>query len=251
MKKRIRNLCAALLCVVFLWWVVTFFEWVPNYIVPLPDAVVGKLWEGLQDENFRQHVGYTLATVLLGLMVGTVCGFFVGAACGLSRRLNAFLIPVVVGFQSVPLVAFAPLLLLVFGQSFYARTVVVTLVVCFPILAATAKGFTVENRLLSRLFLSIGATKTQTWFKLRLPLALPYVSTGFKTALPLAWVGALVAEFLGTNRGLGFVLQASGAVFDTAMVFAVILLLSLLGMLSYLLVEALEEIWLKPFGFES
>lgn len=251
MKKRVRNLCAALLCFVVVWWLITFFEWVPSYIIPFPDVVTARLVDGFAEEGFRTHVYYTLATVVLGLALGTVIGFGVGAACGLSRRLNAFLLPVVVGFQSVPLVAFAPLLLLLFGQSFFSRTVVVAIVVCFPILAATAKGFSTEAKLLSRLFISIGASKSQTWFKLRLPLALPFVTTGFKTAVPMAWVGALVAEFLGTNVGLGFVLQSSGAVFDTPMVFAVILLLSVLGMVSYLAVELLEETLLKPYCFET
>lgn len=250
MRKRLRNLFAAMLFVVFLWWLVTFFQWVPPYIIPLPDVVAIRLSEGFTEDGFRAHVFYTLSTVVLGLLLGTCFGFIVGAACGLSRRLNAFLLPVVVGFQSVPLVAFAPLLLLLFGQSFFSRTVVVAIVVCFPILAATAKGFSTEAKLLTRLFLSIGATKSQTWFKLRFPLALPYITTGFKTAVPMAWVGALVAEFLGTNVGLGFVLQSSGAVFDTPMVFAVILLLSVFGIFSFLAVEILEETILKPYRFE-
>lgn len=251
MRKRLRNLVAAMLFVVFLWWLVAFWELVPEYIVPLPDVVALRLSNGFAEESFRAHMYFTLATVMLGLLLGTLFGFIVGAACGLSRRLNAFLLPVVVGFQSVPLVAFAPLLLLLFGQSFFSRTVIVAIVVCFPILAATAKGFSTEAKLLTRLFLSVGATKTQTWFKLRLPLALPFVTTGFKTAVPMAWVGALVAEFLGTNIGLGFVLQSSGAVFDTPMVFAVILLLSVFGIVSFLAVEILEETILKPYRFES
>lgn len=249
-SKRFRNFIIMSIVFLLLWNLFAELRIVPSYIVPTPRETFEKIYDLATDKSFWPHFYSTMIVVFIGLMGGALFGFCGGVVCGISKKLSSIFLPFVAGIQSIPLVAFAPLLLLVFGQSLLSRTLIVSFVTCFPIIAATTTGFSSEQRILRRLFLSLGASPMQTFFKLRLPLALPSFVGGLKSALPLAWVGALVAEFLGTDSGLGFLLQTGSAVFDTAMIFAVIVILAVFGMISFAAIEILDDVYVKRFRIE-
>lgn len=234
--------------VFFLLWVcITAFKVVPEYFVPSPFDVFARLSDLAVDGVIYHHVFATMIIVAAGLLLGTLFGFLAGVAVLRFRFFADHVLPLIIGIQSVPLVAFAPLFLLWFGGGFQAKVSVATLVVLFPIFTATVEAFRKQNVLLGRLFYSLGASRFDTWMNLRFPLAVPQLYTGFKTSVPLALVGATVAEFLGTDKGLGFLMQTGVGLFDTPLVFGTVLILATLGLLLYGAVVLFEKIFLQRF----
>lgn len=216
-------------------------------VLPPPSAVAHSLWQGLASGYFWPHLRTTIVELLLGVALGCTVGFLAGILLGEHAVLRRLLMPYVVASQVIPKLALAPLFVLWFGFGI-TPTVVITALICFfPLMenTLTALQQVAPERL--ELFRMLGATRAQTLWRLKLPSGLPAILAGLRVAVVLALVGAVVGEFIGASKGLGALVIASQGTMDTALMFAVLVLIALLGMFAYQATLLLERWLLLPF----
>jgi NitT/TauT family transport system permease protein len=213
---------------------------VPVFLLPPPSAVVAAM---------GRHAPLLLAGGWI-TTVEIVLGFLLSIAVGIPLALMIFLwppfaravMPLLVSSQAMPKVAVAPLFLVWFGFGLMPKVLIAFLIAFFPIVINTAVGLAAiepEKILLAR---SMGLNAIDTFFKIRLPDALPAIFGGLKISITLAVVGAVVGEFVGGDAGLGYLLMVSNGSMDTPLLFAGIVCLTILGVVLYLLVELAERL---------
>lgn len=213
---------------------------IPAYLLPGPLAVFERLFTDAN--SLWVHTQSTLVVLVVGLTLSIVIGIPLGLVIALSRTAKQLVYPPVIVLQLVPKIAVAPLLLVWLGFSLNTKVALVVLITFFPLLMASISGFRILDDRLLYLTRSMGASRWQTFWALRFPAALPVIFSGIKTSATIAITGALVAEFLGSNSGLGYaLLRASGAM-DTEYMFAILVILTVIGVILNYLVEAVE--WL-------
>jgi len=210
--------------------VVRVFE-IPMFILPTPSSVFTALWRGIASSLYVDHVWITLSETLLGFVLGTSLAFVFGTVIALSRPVEYFLYPFIVMFQSMPKVALAPLIIVWFGLGLASKVVNAALVAFFPLMVNTIVGLRSAEEDKVNLMKSLAATKTQIFWMLQLPNAMPYIFAGLEIAMIFALIGAIVAEFVGAQSGLGMLIQSMNFTMDVAGQFSVLLLLSVLGLL--------------------
>jgi len=171
----------------------------------------------------------TLKETLLGLLLGSVVGILIGVLLGESALVRAAVYPYLVAFQSLPKVALAPLFVIWFGFGLTPKVLVAATLTFFPLLVNTMSGVMTVDRDRARLFRSMSASRRQIWLKLLLPSALPSVLAGFELATVLALLGAVLGEFVSSQDGLGVLLQQQQTNYDTAGVFATLMVLAFIG----------------------
>ena len=210
--------------------VVRLFE-IPIFILPPPSQVALALYRGIASGVYVNHLGYTLVETLLGFVVGSLLGFFLGTAVAMNRWVEFFLYPYIVMFQSLPKVALAPLIVVWFGLGLTSKVINAALVAFFPLLVNTMVGLKSADEDRVSLMRSLAATDTQIFWMLRLPNALPFVMAGLDVAMIFALIGAIVAEFVGAQRGLGMLIQSMNFNMDVSGQFSILLILSFVGLL--------------------
>jgi NitT/TauT family transport system permease protein len=206
---------------------------IPAYLLPKPSAVLRSLF--LDDRNdLLAALGWTTLVSLLGFVVSAVTGILVAVALSASRVLRRALYPYTIIFQTVPIISIAPLLVIWIGEGIGSLTVCTVVVSIFPIIANTLVGLLSTDPALLDLFRLYGAGRWGTFYKLRLPWALPYVFSGLRVAAGLAVIGTVVAEvFVGyivEGAGLGVKIVAAAKVGRADLTFASVLLACLLGL---------------------
>ena len=204
---------------------------VPTYILPAPSKVVIALWRGFASGLYLKHLLHTLAETLLGFLLGSALGFALGAAVALNRYVEYLLYPYIVMFQSVPKVALAPLIVVWFGLGLQSQIVNAALVACFPLVVNTIAGLKSADEERINLMRSLAASRSQIFWMLQLPSSLPFVMAGLEVSMIFALIGAIVAEFVGAEAGLGMLIQSMNFNMDVAGQFSVLLILSLMGLL--------------------
>jgi NitT/TauT family transport system permease protein len=163
-----------------------------------------------------------------------------------SRLVESFVYPLLVFSQSVPKVAIAPLFVVWFGFGVIPKVIAAFLLGFFPVIVATVQGFkSIESDVID-LARSMGAGPLKVFIKFRLPQAMPAIFSGLKVSVTLAVVGAVVGEFVGSNSGLGYVLQKANGTFDLPLMFAALVILSMIGVLLFLVLELIER-WVLPW----
>ncbi|WP_237173536.1 ABC transporter permease [Paracandidimonas lactea] len=223
------------------------FGWSP-LVLPAPSRVWHSLWSGLVAGYFWPHIVQTTREVLLGLLLGGAIGFGMGLLLAQSRFVQAVLMPYILASQVVPKLALAPLLTLWLGFGTLPMVVITALVCFFPLLENTLTGLGQTDQARLELFRMLGASRWQTLWRLRLPMAMPGVMAGVRIAAVLALVGAVVGEFIGASQGLGALIIAAQGSMDTALMFAVLLLITILGLLLYQLSLLLQHIMLRHYS---
>jgi len=217
--------------VLALWEVaVRLFE-VPLFILPAPSSVFVAFYRGFASGLYLDHIWVTVGETLLGFVLGTALAFVLGTVIALSRPLEYFLYPFVVMFQAMPKVALAPLIIVWFGLGLASKVVNAGLVAFFPLMVNTIVGLRSAEEDKVNLMRSLAASKTQIFWMLQLPNAMPYIFAGLEIAMIFALIGAIVAEFVGAQSGLGMLIQSMNFTMDVAGQFSVLLLLSILGLL--------------------
>jgi len=208
-------------------------------ILPAPSVVFAKMWE--QRATLMANTWPTCVAIGLGFLAAVVTGFILAIGIAYSRTVRELTYPFLVTAQVLPKVAFAPLFLIWFGFGLTPKIVIAALIAFFPIVINTAKGLnSVEVELLQYMD-SLGATPREKFFKISLPWALPYIFAALKISITLAIVGAVVGEFVAAGEGLGYVISAANIALDTELMFAAILVLSVLGLLMFLAVVLAER----------
>jgi NitT/TauT family transport system permease protein len=198
-------------------------------IFPGPRDVLRSLYQVLASGEILPHLGVTLHEILMGFAIGAAAGFVLGAAIGQSALLETVLYPYVVAFQTMPKVAIAPLFVVWFGFGATSKIVITATIVFFPVLANTIVGLRSAPRDQVDLMQAFTASRWQVFRMVRLPHALPFVFAGLDIGIVLAVIGAIVGEFVGAEAGLGYLILQRNFSMDTAGVFAILIVLSLVG----------------------
>ena len=249
MKDGLLRAASVLLAIVLLlaWEIACRVLRIPVLVLPPPSAIAATLWQGLASGYFWPHLRATAQELVLGVLAGSALGFLAGVVLGESAVLRRVLMPYVVASQVVPKLALAPLFILWFGFGITSIVVITALICFFPLMenTLTALQQVAPERL--ELFRMLGATRAQTLWRLKLPSGLPAILAGLRVAVVLALVGAVVGEFIGASRGLGALVIATQGTMDTARMFAVLVLIALLGLVAYQLTLWLERWLLQPF----
>jgi NitT/TauT family transport system permease protein len=204
---------------------------VPAFILPMPSTVLAALYRGFASALYVHHIWVTLAETLLGFALGCVLGLALGTMVALSRQMEYFLYPFVVMFQAMPKVALAPLIVIWFGLGLTSKVVAAALVAFFPLMVNTITGLRSADQDKVDLMRSLAASRRQIFWMLQLPNALPYIFAGLEVAMIFSLTGAIVAEFVGAQSGLGVLMQSMNTTMDVAGQFSILLLLSALGLL--------------------
>jgi NitT/TauT family transport system permease protein len=220
---------------------------VPPLVLPPPSAIGRALWQGLASGYFWPHLAATSLELLLGVLAGSLLGFGAGLLLGEHATLRRLLMPYVVASQVIPKLALAPLFVLWFGFGMTSTVVITALICFFPLMENTLTALQQVPPERLELFRMLGASRAQTLWRLKLPQGLPAILAGLRVAVVLALVGAVVGEFIGASRGLGALVIASQGTMDTALMFAVLVLIAALGMLAYQATLLLERWLLLPF----
>lgn len=210
--------------------VVRIFQ-IPVFILPSPTQVGMALYRGLASGVYLDHLKYTLLETLLGFIVGSALGFFLGTAVAMNRYVEFFFYPYIVMFQSLPKVALAPLIVVWFGLGLTSKVINAALVAFFPLLVNTMVGLKSADEDRVSLMRSLAASNQQIFWMLRLPNALPFVMAGLDVAMIFALIGAIVAEFVGAQRGLGMLIQSMNFNMDVSGQFSILIILSLVGLI--------------------
>ncbi len=210
-------------------------------VLPAPSRIAAALWQGLASGYFWPHLRATGGQLLMGVVAGCAIGFAAGVAMAESRVLRTLLWPYVVVSQVVPKLALMPLFILWFGFG-ATSLVVITALICFlPLLETTVTSLQQVPPERLELFRMLGASRAQTLWRLKLPTGAPGILAGLRVAVMLAVVGAVVGEFIGASQGLGALVIASQGSMDTPLMFAVLVLIALLGLVAYQLTLWLER----------
>ena len=212
---------------------------VPVFILPRPTVVAQALV--LQWGPILENSWVTLLRTLIGFAIAVVAGGLLGVAIGSSRLVYRGLYPVLIGFNSVPKVAVVPVFVIWFGTGAVPAVLPAFLVSCFPIAVNVATGLaTVEPELLDVLR-SLGARKSQILIKIGLPRSLPYFFASLKIAITLAFVGTIISETVAGSAGIGYLMMAATANFDTPLVFAGLFVIAILGIVMYAIFAVAEQ----------
>ena len=212
---------------------------VPAYVLPTPVATFMALFEGY---GWWANTLVTAGEVFLGYGLAVVVGVLLAMLFTWSRFLNALLMPLIVSTNMIPKVALGPLVIVWFSYGFLPN-VVIAFSICFlPILLTTLRGLQEVEPELVDLVRSLRASRLQLFTKIQLPGALPYLFSGMKVATVLAVAGAVVGEFIASEKGLGYVMLQVQVTLDTAAMFLAVLLITLIGVVLYGIVLLLERL---------
>jgi len=212
---------------------------VPLTILPPPSAVFGALWQYRAPIIDNSYV--TLWTTLAGFLIATVFGLLLGIAVGWHRAIYAGIYPVLIGFNSIPKVAVVPVLILWFGLGEVPAIITAFLISFFPIVVNVATGLATTEPELEDVLRALGASKLDIMRKVGIPRSLPYFFGSLKVAITLAFVGAVVSETVGANKGLGKLMLDAQAGFQVPIVFAGLMVLAFLGIVLYAITAAVEH----------
>ena len=230
-----------ILLILLLWQIVTMLNLYPTFIIPTPISVVQRLIDVARDGRLWSNTWTTVSQMLVGLGIGLSIGVLLGYVMAKSRALEDLLSPLVLAFQSTPVVAYAPLLVIWFGSGPTSKIITSALIVFFPMLMNTLIGVRTVPVSLRDLMRSLGATRWQMFSRLEVPSALPVLFGGLKVSAVLAVIGAVVGEFISADSGLGYLINRARYDYDTPLVFVAILMLAVIARLMYGAVAWLER----------
>lgn len=214
---------------------------VNEIIVPRPTRVLTALVDTFSEGFFYGHLWVTTSEVLIGFVVGTMIGFALGAMLGISRKARAVSYPYIVAFQGLPKVVLAPVFLTIFGFGIESKIVMAIAISFFPVLINTMAGLTGVDPQARRLMRSLNASDWHIFTKLSLPSSLPMIFAGIKTGLTLSLVGAIVGEFVGAERGLGYLLDVYSYQLEIPRVWAITVILAAMGVVLFLFIEWVDR----------
>jgi NitT/TauT family transport system permease protein len=214
---------------------------VPAYIVPAPSKVCVALYNGIASMLYIHHLWITLVETLLGFVGGSIVALVLGTLIALSRRCEYFLYPFILMFQAMPKVALAPLIIIWFGLGLSSKVAQAGLTAFFPLMVNTIAGLRSADEDRVALMRSLDASEMQIFRMLRMPVALPFIFAGFEIAMMLSLIGAIVAEFVGAQKGLGVLLMSMTFTMDAAGQFSVLFVLSLLGLLLHTIIVVIRK----------
>lgn len=241
-KRRLKEIIIPFLFFIFLligWELLVIILKIPVYLLPQPTKILYELI--INFEKFLFHTGITMTEAILGYLIGNIIGFLVAVIFAHYRTIKKGFYPYAIALKTTPIIAMAPLLILWFGTGMTSKIVASAIVCFFPILVNTVKGLKAVDENSLDLFKSYSANKWQIFIKLSLPTALPYIFSALKISTGMAVVGAIVGEFVGANKGIGFIILTSTYHLETVTMFAAIIMSALIGVVFFWIIGLIEK----------
>lgn len=226
------------------WYLFVRFGEVPKFVMPSPQATLDALLQPNYD--WWTNIAVTGTEIFVGYLIALVVGVALALVFTWSKTLEAFFMPLLVSLNMIPKVALGPLIIVWFKYGIVPNMLIAFSICVFPILLTTVRGLREVEPDLLDLVKSLRGSRWQTFTKIQLPGALPYIFSGMKVAAILAVAGAIVGEFLGSDKGLGYLMLQVQVTLDTAAMFMAVLLITLIGMLLYGAVLLLERALVVP-----
>ena len=222
------------------WWFVADREYIAGYLVPPP----ARVWETLVDQwdFLLSNALVTLVETVVGFLLAGLIGLVTAVLIVYSSTFEKSLYPIVLFAQVIPKIAIAPLLIVLFGTGTSPKIILAVLIAFFPVVVSGVAGLRSTDPELLELAATMGGGGWSTFWKIRFPNSLPHLMAGLKVAITLAVVGAVVGEWVGASEGLGYVLLIAAGNLDAAMLFADLFLMSAIGIVLFVVVEAAEAL---------
>ncbi len=222
-----------------IWEVAVRLMKIPHFVIPTPTSIAMEL------VNKQKALGYaafiTAEEILYGFMLSAVVGVLMALIIVRFERFGKAVYPLMVLFQNVPKIALAPLFILWFGYNLEPKILLIVVMAFFPISLNMLVGLRSADPNLIALMRSVGASRNEILRRVQIPNSLPYLMAGLKVGITLSVIGAIVGEFAGASAGLGYMIQFASTQMETALVFAALVEVSVLGVLFYYAVELLER----------
>ena len=212
----------------------------PSYILPAPSEILTEL--GKRRAQYYNAALFTLQPMLIGFAAAVIIGVGLALIVAFSRTMEKTVYPLLVFFQIVPKIAVAPLFIIWFGFGLTPKVLLVFLLSFFPVVVSAITAFRSVDPDILDLARSTGAGRWRTFLKVQIPHALPTLFTGFKVAAALSATAAVVAEFVASDRGLGYLLLEANGNLNTSMAFGAVFVLTALGFALYAAVEIAEQV---------
>jgi NitT/TauT family transport system permease protein len=225
---------------VIAWYLFVKLGNVPRFVMPSPGETLDALLA--PNYNWWFNIGVTAAEIFAGYFLALVVGVALALAFTWSKLLEAFFMPLLVSLNMIPKVALGPLIIVWFKYGMFPNTLMAFSICVFPILLTTARGLRETEPELLDLVRSLKGSRWQLFTKIQLPGALPYIFSGMKVAAILAVAGAIVGEFLSSDKGLGYLMLQVQVTLDTPAMFMAVILITLIGVALYGLVLGLERL---------
>jgi len=230
---------ALALIVLLSWQLAVPLAGLSEFVLPTPWQILKRI--GQDYALLWSNARVTLAEVVAGFVLAALTGIPTALSIFYSRIFERAVYPLLIALQTIPKVVLAPLLVLYLGYGWAPKVFLAFLIGFFPIVIATVVGLQSLDKAMVSLVRSMGASEAQTFFKLRLPAALPSVFGGFKVAIALSVIGAVIGEYVAAERGLGYLQLQANAQFDTTLNFASVVMISLIGVGLFFVLSLLES----------
>jgi NitT/TauT family transport system permease protein len=217
--------------ILIVWEAGTYFGKVDRTLLPQPSAVFTVMFK-----NFgllTEFALFTLMTTVIGFAVAIVTGLLIGLAIGASALVYSGLYPLLVGFNAIPKVAVVPILIIWFGIGFWPGVITAWVISFFPIAVNVATGIATIEPEMRDVLRSLGATKLEILWKVGVPRSMPYLFASLKVAITLAFIGSVIAETVGGNNGIGYVMIRGASDYRTDLVFAGLIIIAAMGIAMY------------------
>ena len=238
MNKIIKTVLLIVSFIVIWHLIVTIFN-IPKYILPSPVLVINVFFEKYFEIFSNSTI--TIYEALFGFIIANSFSILIALCIAFNKKLENYLVPLAVALKTIPIIAITPLLLLWLGPGEISKVATAGLICFFPSLVTVLRGVKCLDRDLLRFFKANSADKIQLTQLLIIPSILPYLFASLKVSSSLAIVGALVGEFIGSNKGLGFLIVSNYYTLNTPMVFACIITTSLIGIIFYYVIQSFER----------
>ena len=226
---------------------IRLFE-VPTFVLPAPSAIVRTLIESRA--RLANAAISTAIEISLGFVLASLTGIVIALVIVRFERFGRALYPLIVLFQNVPKVALAPIFILWFGFDLAPKIVLIVVIAFFPVAIDMLAGLQSVEPSFVALMQSVGASRGKILMRVRIPHSLPHLMAGLKVAITFSVIGAIVGEFAGANQGLGYVIEFASTQLDTPLIFAALVVVSVLGLAFYYVVEFAERVlvpWAPKF----
>jgi NitT/TauT family transport system permease protein len=213
---------------------------IPSFLLPAPSAIVAAAFD-VSPAQWWAHLWGTLEVTLIGFIISIAISLPIAIALTNSRFLSRTLLPILVVIQSTPIVAVAPIIVVTLGAGLMPRVVITCLITLFPLVISTATGLVATPAELIELSRSLRASRAREYLQIRLPFAVPYVFSALKVGITLSVIGAVIAEFVAAERGLGYLILYSTSSFKVPQAFAALAVLVTMSLLLFRLVVVLQR----------
>jgi NitT/TauT family transport system permease protein len=233
----------AVIGLIIVWQAAVMVFHVPTWLLPAPSAIWLEFVK--QAHLLGKHVAATGTGAIGGLAIGSASGIILAVLMVQSPLLQRVLMPLLVIDQSIPKIALAPIFVIWFGTGMMSRVVIATVISFFPLVVNAIRGMTTVDRRVNDLMATIYASRWHVLTKVQLPNAVPYIFSALKVAVPLAIIGAVVAEFMQSDSGLGYLVLVAVGNVDTPMVFVAVLLMALLSLTLFSAISLIEWMVMK------